>query len=64
MKDQNKRYIVTVDMYVYARNDQHAISKAKMIAKRQCDQYDNQCEVVDIIERPFASLMSRQVPLK
>lgn len=61
---KNKRYIVKVDMYVYARNDEHAISKAKMIAKRQCDQYDNQCNVVEIIELPFASLMLREVPLK
>ena len=64
MKNQNKRYIVKVDMYMYARNDQHAISKAKMIAKRQHDQFDNHCEVVDIVERPFASIMSREVPFK
>ena len=29
------RYTVTFDMYIEAENDQHALSKAKMIANRQ-----------------------------
>lgn len=62
--NKNKRYIVTIDMYIHARNDEHAVSKAQMIAKRQCDQYDNQCAVIGVAEHPFASMVSRQIPLK
>lgn len=61
---KNKRYIVTMDFYIDARNDDHAISKARMIADRQRDQYDNQCAVLSIAEHPFASMVSRQIPLK
>ena len=61
---KSKRYIVTMDFYIDARSDDHAISKAQMIAKHQRDQYDNQCAVLTIAEHPFASLVSRQIPIK
>jgi len=57
----DKRYIVTVDMYVYARNDKHAVSKAKMIANRQDQQYGNRCNVVEVAENPFACPTTRTV---
>lgn len=50
-----------MDMYVYAKDDAHAISKAKMIAKKQDDQYDNRCNVIKIDENPFGSAASREV---
>lgn len=56
-----KRYIVEMDMYVYARDDNHARSKATMIAKRQDDQYGNGCKVMTIFEQPFGSAMCRKV---
>ena len=61
---KNKRYIVTMDFYIDARSDDHAISKAQMIADRQRSQYDNRCAVLSIAEHPFASMVSRQIPLK
>ena len=50
-----------MDMYVYARDDKHAMSKANMIADRQDKQYCNQCQVLDIYEMPFGSLISRPI---
>lgn len=61
---KNKRYIVTMDFYIDARSDDHAISKAQMIAKRQRDQYDNQCAILTVAEHPFASIVSRQIPIE
>ena len=61
MKKGLKRYVVTMDMYVYARDDKHAMSKANMIADRQDKQYCNQCQVLDIYEMPFGSLISRPI---
>lgn len=56
-----KRYVVTMELYVYAKDDKHAISKSKMIADRQDSQYGNRCQVTEIQEQPFASLISREV---
>ena len=57
----DKRYIVTLDMYVHARDDKHAISKAKMIANRQAHQYGNRCNVVEVVENPFGCPTTRTV---
>lgn len=56
-----KRYAVTLDLVIWARDEKHAISKAKMIANRQDQEYDNRCDVVEITEIPFASIHSKQV---
>jgi hypothetical protein len=35
------RYTVTYTMYIEAKNDKHAVSKAEMIAKREQAKYPN-----------------------
>lgn len=61
MKD--KRYVATFTAYVYASSDSHARSKAKMIANRQRIKYGGDWALEELTEQPFASLISRTVPL-
>jgi hypothetical protein len=56
-----KRYSVTLDAYIYARNDQEAMVKAaKLVDSLQC-KHDNQAQVIKLEETPFASCASRLV---
>lgn len=61
MPKEMKRYAVTMDLYIQARDHKHAISKAKMIAKRQDDQYNNRCEVTGVHSVPFASMLTEEI---
>ena len=61
MKD--RRYVATFTAYVYARNDNHARSKAEMIANRQRVKYGGDWALEELTEQPFASLISRNIPL-
>ena len=60
MKD--KRYVVSVDMYVYADNDKEAIAKAHNIVDR-CDEEDSVShpKVQEIGEQGFGSFEYRPV---
>jgi len=51
-----KRYVVTLDMYVYADNDYMARKRAHKIA----DKIDT-CNITEIGEQPFASMSYRKL---
>jgi len=54
---KEKRYAVIYSMYIYARDDDHARSKAKMIENREREKYPQQdCKIEEITSVPFASL--------
>ena len=58
------RYTVTYTMYIEAKNDKHAVSKAEMIAERERAKYPNQrCEMEKLHCTPFASLQTREVDI-
>ena len=58
-KDQ-KRYVVTMDMYVHAENDYMARKRAhKMI--NSLDKYGRNPKITEIGEQPFASLHYRKL---
>lgn len=58
------RYTVTFDIYVEAESDQHALSKAKMIANRQNNKHGNQqWQVTGLYQTPFASLNVQQIDI-
>ena len=64
--NQNKmsRYTVTMTIYMDAKNDKHAVSKAKLIAERERYNYPNQdCAVEKIHSTPFASFDIREVDI-
>tara|TARA_B100000674_G_C37715654_1_gene857266 strand:- start:526 stop:765 length:240 start_codon:yes stop_codon:yes gene_type:complete len=61
---REKRYTATYTIYLHARDDNHARSKAKLIAERERAKYPNQdCALEQLFETPFASFVSRAVPL-
>ncbi len=51
---KEKRYTATYTIYIYARDDNHARSKAKMIANREHEKYpDQRCELDKLHETPL-----------
>ena len=61
---KEKRYVATYTMYVYAKDDKHARSKAKMIEASEYSKYPAQdCKLEQLDETPFASLTTREVSL-
>tara|TARA_A100001037_G_scaffold245215_1_gene226547 strand:+ start:7361 stop:7606 length:246 start_codon:yes stop_codon:yes gene_type:complete len=62
--DKEKRYTATYTIYLYAHNDHHARSKAKLIAERERIKYPNQdCTLEQLFETPLASFVRRAIPL-
>lgn len=55
MKNE-KRYIVTLDLYVYAENDNKAKKEAERYIQHIKEIDDNKAEVVSIHEAPFGAL--------
>ena len=56
------RYVVTMDMYVYADNDYMARKNAHKMKKRINELYpDSSTQVNGIDEQPFATLTSRKL---
>jgi hypothetical protein len=58
---KEKRYTLTLDMYVYARNDREAMVKAAKMAEELRNKEDNQAQVLTLDETPFASYTIREV---
>lgn len=56
-----KRYSVTLDLYIDARNDREALVKAAQFAEVQRNLYDNQAQILSVDETPFGSLQTRNV---
>lgn len=50
------RYTVTLDSYLYARNDREAMVKAAKVAEFLRTLDDNQAQVLELHKTPFASL--------
>ena len=59
-KDNDKRYVVTMDMYVYAPNDYMARKRAHKM-KEGLDNYGRNPNITEIGEQPFASLNYRKL---
>ena len=58
---KENRYVVTMDMYVYAENDFMARQKAHKLADGLKNKLDNQAAVLDIVEQPFGTLGNRKL---
>jgi len=54
MENKN-RYVVIIDMYVYADSNDEAIEEAKRIAKELDSKYDNKADVMEVIKHNFGS---------
>jgi len=58
---KKRRYVVTLDAYLYARNDNEAKVLAAKFAERLRENDDNEAQVLKLEESPFASLSFRTV---
>jgi len=58
---KEKRYTVTLDAYLWARNDREAMVKAAKIAEFLQKLDDNQAKVLELHETPFTSMTAREV---
>ena len=55
------RYVVTMDMYVYGKDDYMARVEAHKLVDELKNKYDNQAAVLDIVEQPFGRLGNRKL---
>ena len=60
-EQRENRYVVTMDMYVYGKNDYMARVEAHKLVDELKKKYDNQAAVLEIHEQPFGSLSSRKL---
>ena len=60
-EQRENRYVVTMDMYVYGKNDYMARVEAHKLVDELKKKYDNQAAVLEIHEQPFDSLSSRKL---
>lgn len=59
-----KRYAVTMDFYLWGKNDEDVIKRAQMIEHDIDQKYDNRIKIINIHEIPFASAHSREVKIR
>ena len=60
-EQRENRYVVTMDMYVYGKDDYMARVEAHKLVDELKKKYDNQAAVLEIHEQPFCSLSSRKL---
>ena len=56
-----KRYVAVVEFYVWAKTDEEAIEQVKKQCKEQDDKNDDRCELIKLVEQPFATLDNRLI---
>ena len=57
---KDKRYVVQMEMYVYAENDYMARKRAHKL-KGAFDKYDRKPDITEIGEQPFATMSYRKL---
>lgn len=55
MKDK-KRYAVTIDLYIYAENDESAKAQAQDVCDNLRDRADNDASIVSLHEKQYATI--------
>ena len=61
MKEQ--RYVVDMEFYVYANNDEEAKVKSQAMAKEMEMKLDNQAKIIKIAKQSFGTLGSNTLDL-
>ena len=56
-----KRYVLTLDLYIYADSDEDVKELAEQFAKDLDQLHDNKCNVVEIHENEFGTIGNRKV---
>ena len=58
---KGKRYSLTIDFYIYARNDREAMVKAAYLTGQMRKEKDNEAQVMTLDEVPYGDLIMRRV---
>ena len=53
---KEKRYVATMDFYVYANDDQDAINKSKALADNMNMNLDNQAEITGLVRQEHGAI--------
>ena len=61
--EKQKRYTLTVDLYIYANTDDEAIKEAKKVIDTLENKDDCKAEILSIHETNFGSLQSRELKI-
>ena len=59
-----KRYVLTVDLYVHAKNDKDAFNKSKTITDTLNSNLDCNASIVELGRQSFGSLEYKKVKVK
>jgi len=59
--NDEKRYVVNLEMYMYDKDDESVIRQAQKLADALDAKYDNRCSVDTIVEQPFGTIGNRKV---
>lgn len=57
------RYTYTMDAYLWAENEEEAIKRANKIIATERKEHDNQANLLELYETPFATLTARKINL-
>lgn len=58
-----RRYVVTMDFYMYAEDDKQVIKNAKKYAEEIKDDNGSSTSIVSIHEQPYASTETRELKI-
>ncbi len=61
MKSENKRYVVTLQFYVWSDSDKGAILEGQRIAVELDTKFDNKAGMVEVHENQFGTLCSSKI---
>ena len=56
-----KRYVVTFEKYIWAKDDNDAKEQANQFAVDEQLKNDDQCRVKEIVEQPFGTFENRKI---
>ncbi len=59
-----KRYTATIQLYIYAEDDEGAVQEACKTAEKMDERNDNKAHVTELHHTPFGSLESREIFIK
>lgn len=60
-EEKENRYVVTVELYMYDKDDKSVIKQAEKLATSLQKKDDNQAEITSIVEQKFGSVGNRKV---
>ena len=61
IQESENRYVVTVELYMYAKDDKDVKKQANKLVKDLQKKDDNQASIVSIFEQKFGTLGNREV---